>query len=235
LIHKLSAIEKLLGLHNENQSIDDRLLSFLENSEQLLQEKFRSELSPPLSGFNNIYDDTNQLQVISNCSISTNGNSPFTCLPSECSGGEPMSPPVTNESDFDGVLEEHLLGLSDLFFTGYSVDDQFRHVTLTDRGRPISSQLRKAICFHATFLSMHPQLFPGIENPTFEDRLKVSKKYSLKLENDKTNKNVDNQSLCDEIRSLLIHAVTLNGIGNLEAVYAVIGNSNLYSGSVIEG
>jgi hypothetical protein len=222
VLSRLEAIEQLLGPPKPNQSLDERLVSFLENSEQLLNQQLRTGANmfcgtPSASPL----FDSAQFLATPTAALATH---PLYQMASEQIPMDPKSP-VTDYSDFGDVLEEHLLGLSDLFFSGFSVDNQFRHVILLDRGRPLSPQLRKALCYHGIFMSKHPQLFPGIAKPTFEDRLRVSRKYSLTIENEmirSLNRSVDNQSLCDDIRASIVHALTLCGIGKLDDVFVVI-------------
>jgi hypothetical protein len=118
---------------------------------------------------------------------------------------------ITNFPSLNGDLESHLVSLSCLFYVGMSPSFNMKSTMLVYRSHPFSKPLIQAICYHACFLSNHPMLFPT-GNPTLKTRIDVAKQYSL--EENCITEGIDNISLCDTIRAMLIHAITQYGIGN---------------------
>ncbi|KAJ3270304.1 hypothetical protein HDV01_000369 [Terramyces sp. JEL0728] len=75
-----------------------------------------------------------------------------------------------------------------------------------------SANLKKALCFHSTFFSTHPLLFPS-KKPTLAEKYQKAQAYVIK-ETPKVYTN--NQELCDDVRALLIQAMSLFSLGNCE-------------------
>ncbi|KAJ2993468.1 hypothetical protein HDV02_002411 [Globomyces sp. JEL0801] len=126
----------------------------------------------------------------------------------------------------DEVAEEHLIRISRLFYTGYSVDQNLSTCMLADRPKRLSPLLRKALCFQSIFFSTHPTFFGVNKKPVFIDRLNASRQFMLP-ENYRemireTNILVDssnNQEVCDDIRALLIYTWTSFSLGNMSEAY----------------
>lgn len=127
-------------------------------------------------------------------------------------------------------LDFHLIQLSNLYFTGYSVDQFLLHCNPAERafkGNYISRNLLKAISFHSVFISSHPKLFDGKVKPNFQDRLIAAKRYRLTFDTDNlfSGGAQSNQDLCDEIRAMLLHSLSLYSIGHKVDAYTLNGMS----------
>ncbi|KAJ3369151.1 hypothetical protein HDU91_007454 [Kappamyces sp. JEL0680] len=124
-------------------------------------------------------------------------------------------------------LDQHLLTLSNLFYSGHNIDNSFLFVALC--GKPLSEKLMNAICFRASFLSKHPLLLLGQFSLSFSERLQIANSFRLNFEQDAlfTGKPIDNQLLCDDIRAMLVHSLALFSIGNT-AKFNHIFDSNTY-------
>ncbi|KAJ3364751.1 hypothetical protein HDU91_002439, partial [Kappamyces sp. JEL0680] len=88
------------------------------------------------------------------------------------------------------------------------------------RGGRISEKLQNALCAHACFISTHPTLFGGNPKPTFQQRVQAASRFKVSFDQEAFTGGevLDNQALCDEIRAMLIHSLTMYSIGNpLEA------------------
>jgi hypothetical protein len=114
-------------------------------------------------------------------------------------------------------IDQHLLSICDLSFCGYSVDEDLNFVNPAYRGRPLSEKLHKAMCFSSVFASTHPGIFKGKTNIKIEDRLEAAKAYDP-LNHISILSPVESslQERCDDIRALLLNAVTLSALGKLE-------------------
>ena len=126
--------------------------------------------------------------------------------------------------EFDqGALETHLLSLAPTFLCGVqTTGENGAIISPLERKLSISSNLKKAICFHAVFISSHPSLFSTSTAPSFQERLKIANQYfecknsaSYSMEGLCTENNfASNRELCDEISCLVLHCVTNFSIGN---------------------
>jgi hypothetical protein len=122
-------------------------------------------------------------------------------------------PPNSLIPVLDSDVNEHLEGLSFLFYCGYSPLSDFSCSIPLHRPQKLSESLKQEISYHSCFYSAHPSLFT--KKPTMKERLRVAENFVPDIVKDLySSQPTDNITICDNIRALILHAITQYAIGN---------------------
>ncbi|KAJ3259386.1 hypothetical protein HK103_002289 [Boothiomyces macroporosus] len=110
-------------------------------------------------------------------------------------------------------IATHLLELSYVLFAGGNANANAYNDIVVCRSMDLSENLKKILMFQAVFYSKHPNLIPGIPNPTFEDRKMLARQFDYDFESrGSKNEIMTTMQVIDDIRAILLHAVNMFSI-----------------------
>ena len=133
------------------------------------------------------------------------------------SGEVTLQIPSTSASIMSHV-EQQLLSLSNMYFAGFSTTDYLLNGNPGERlASGLSKNLKMALCYRSTLIAKTPALFSGNKNPSFSERFAAANYlFGTNFLKDGSQPVFGNQELCDNIRAMLIHSMTLLGLENWE-------------------
>jgi hypothetical protein len=130
---------------------------------------------------------------------------------------------LTNSAT-EQIIESHLLELSFLGYPGFSCRSDYAACGVLERGTPISANLKDAMCYESMLYTTNPLIFH--RPPSAQERLLAMRRYEPKSSHLNIDLDSEPLKICDDIRALLVYAVTMVKLGNSVMAHEMLLRAN---------